>query len=235
MACPLTNDGLASERRPRCDSVGGVRLGPAIVLFLCAAVGAKAAGDGFHPLFNGRNLEGWRLVGGVGPGYLVRDGRIVCPADGGGNLFTEKEYSDFVLRLEFRLSPGGNSGIGIRAPLEGDAAYVGMEIQVLDDPAPVYQNIRPAQHCGSIYDVFPAKTGRLKRTGEWNRYEITARGRRVSVRLNGWLVVEADLDSVKDPEILKRHPGLARARGHIGLLGHNSHVEFRNLRLKELP
>jgi len=122
---------------------------------LAAAPGASPAEPGFHPLFNGRNLDGWRLVGGVGPGYVVQKGRIVCPSDGGGNLFTEKEYANFVLRLEFRLSPGGNNGVGIRAPLEGDAAYQGMEIQVLDDPAPVYRGIRPAQHCGSSTTCSP--------------------------------------------------------------------------------
>jgi hypothetical protein len=207
----------------------------AVIVILAIAMGASPAEPGFRPLFNGRDLSGWTLVGGVGPGYVVSDGKIVCPSDGGGNLFTAKEYANFALRLEFRLSRGGNNGIGIRAPLEGDAAYQGMEIQVLDDPAPVYQDIRPAQHCGSIYDVFPAKPGHLKRTGEWNRYEITANGRRVSVRLNGTLVVDANLDTARDPEVLKRHPGLARSQGHIGFLGHGSHVEFRNIRLKELP
>jgi hypothetical protein len=174
-------------------------------------------------------------MGGVGPGYVVEDGKIVCPRDGGGNLFTEKEYANFILRLEFKLSEGGNNGIGLRAPYHGDAAYQGMEIQVLDDPAPVYESIRPAQHCGSIYDVFPAKQGALKPAGEWNAYEITANGRRIRIRLNGTLVVDADLDTVKDPAVLKRHPGLARPTGHIGFLGHNSRVEFRNIRLKELP
>ncbi len=200
-----------------------------------AALAGGLAEPGFRPLFNGRSLDGWRLVGGVGRGYQVEDGRIVCPSDGGGNLFTEKEYANFVLRLEFKLSEGGNNGIGLRAPYQGDAAYQGMEIQVLDDPAPVYRSIRPAQHCGSIYDVFPAREGALKPTGEWNAYEITANGRRVSVRLNGTLIVDADLDTVTDPAVVKRHPGLARKAGHIGLLGHGSRVEFRNIRLRELP
>ena len=207
----------------------------AVSLFVVAAFAAGLAEPGFQPLFNGKNLDGWRLMGGVGPGYVIEDGKIVCPRDGGGNLFTEREYADFVLRLEFKLSEGGNNGIGLRAPYQGDAAYQGMEIQVLDDPAPVYESIQPAQHCGSIYDVFPAKQGALKPTGEWNAYEITANGRRISVRLNGTLIVDADLDTVKDPAVLKRHPGLARTTGHIGFLGHKSYVEFRNVRLKELP
>jgi hypothetical protein len=208
------------------------------LLFLLAVAASFAAAQtepGFTPLFNGKNLDGWKLVRPLGPGYLVEEGRIVCPANGGGNLFTEKEYANFVLRLEFKLSPGGNNGIGLRSPLEGDAAYVGMEIQVLDDPAPQYKDIKPAQHTGSIYDVFPAKLGALKPAGEWQSYEISANGRRVTIKLNGQTTVDADLDSVKDEAVLKKHPGLARKSGHIGFLGHRSHVEFRNVRIKELP
>lgn len=205
------------------------------LLLVAAAFAAGLAEPGFLPLFNGKNLAGWRLMGGVGPGYVVEDDKIVCPSDGGGNLFTEKEYANFVLRLEFKLSQGGNNGIGLRAPYQGDAAYQGLEIQVLDDSAPMYQSIQPAQHCGSIYGVFAAKQGALKPAGEWNSYEITADRRRIRVRLNGTLVVDADLDTVKDPAVLKRHPGVARTTGHIGFLGHKSRVEYRNVRLTELP
>ena len=199
------------------------------------AAAAMAAEPGFHTIFDGKTLNGWKLVGGHGPGYVVENGILVCPADGGGNLFTEKEYANFVLRLEFKLSDGGNNGVGIRAPFEGDAAYQGMEIQVLDDYAARYKDIRPAQHCGSIYDVFAARQGALKHAGEWNAYEITANGRRVSVKLNGTVIVDANLDTVKDPEVLRHHPGLARATGHAGFLGHGTRVEFRNVRIKELP
>lgn len=204
-------------------------------LLTLACVAFAATEKGFTPLFDGKTLNGWKLVGGKGPGYVVEEGKIVCPADGGGNLFTEKEYDNFVLRFEFRLTEGANNGIGIRAPLEGDAAYKGMEIQVLDDGAPVYQGkLHPAQYHGSIYDVIPAKQGFKKPTGEWNREEISAKGRRITVTLNGHVIVDADLDSVKDPEVLKRHPGLARTTGHIGFLGHGTKVEFRNIRVKEL-
>lgn len=206
------------------------------LLFAAVAVVASlhAAESGFTPLFNGKDLTGWKLVRGHGPGYVVENGVLVCPADGGGNLFTEAEYDNFVLRFEFKLELGSNNGIGIRAPYEGDAAYQGMEIQVLDDGAPVYKDIKPAQHHGSVYMVFPAKQGHLKPTGTWNVEEITARGRKIKVKLNGTVIVDADLDTVKDPEVLKAHPGLARKTGHIGLLGHGTRVEFRNLRVKKL-
>ena len=200
------------------------------------ALSAAGAEPGFVSLFDGKTLDGWQIVGQKGTGYLVENGLLVCPADGGGNLFTTREYSNFVLRFEFRLFEGSNNGIGIRAPLEGDAAYAGMEIQILDDGAPRYQGkLKPAQYHGSIYDVIPAKQGFKKPTGEWNAEEITAKGRLITVVLNGTSIVDADLDSVRDPGVLKKHPGLARPSGHIGLLGHGTRVEFRNFRIKELP
>ncbi|MCX8108949.1 MAG: DUF1080 domain-containing protein [Verrucomicrobiae bacterium] len=190
---------------------------------------------GFVSLFDGQSLTGWKLVGGHGKGYFVRDGCIVCPADGGGNLFTEREYSDFILRFEFKLSPGGNNGIGIRAPYEGDAAYVGMEIQVLDDYADQYKDLHPWQYHGSIYGIVAAKRGSLKKAGEWNEEEIVAQGRRIKVTVNGQVVVDADLNQVTDPDVIQKHPGMFRTKGHIGFLGHGSHVEFRNIRIRELP
>jgi hypothetical protein len=197
---------------------------------------ATADEAGFVSLFDGKTLNGWVLVGKKGRGYAVDKGVLICPQDGGGNLFTEKQYSDFVLRFEFRTEEGGNNGVGIRAPLKGDVAYSGMEIQILDDQAPIYQGkLKPAQHHGSIYDVVPARQGFLKKAREWNQEEITADGRRITVKLNGTVIVDADLNTVKDPEVLKRHPGLARLTGHIGFLGHDSRVEFRNIHLKELP
>ncbi|MDQ6676773.1 MAG: DUF1080 domain-containing protein [Acidobacteriota bacterium] len=206
---------------------------------LAAATGGlvllRAAEPGFVSLFDGETLAGWHLEGKKGRGYVVEEGRIVCPADGGGNLFTEREYANFVLRFEFLMTEGANNGIGIRAPYQGDAAYQGMEIQILDHDAPVYRGkLKPAQYHGSIYDVEPAKTGFLKPVGEWNEEEIVADGRNVKVTLNGHGIVNANLDSVTDPDVLKKHPGLARTTGHIGFLGHGTRVEFRNVRVKEL-
>jgi Domain of Unknown Function (DUF1080) len=209
-------------------------------LLIFSAAGALAAASvesGFTSLFNGKDLAGWNLVGKEGRGYVVEEGLVECPADGGGNLFTEKQYSNFVFRFEFKLEEGTNNGIGIRAPYEGDAAYQGMEIQILDHDAPMYHGkLRPAQFHGSIYDVVPAKTGFLKPTGEWNAEEIVATGRQITVTLNSHVIVDANLDSVTDPAVLKKHPGLARTSGHVGFLGHGpARVWFRNVRIKELP
>ena len=190
---------------------------------------------GFSSLFDGTTLKGWILMHGKGPGYVVRDGTILCPSDGGGNLFTDKEYGNFVLRLEFKFEAGGNNGVGIRAPLEGDAAYAGMEIQILDHDHEKYKGwLKPTQRHGAVYDSIPPIADALKPAGEWNTEEITADGRKVRVILNGVLITDADLDSVTDPAILKKHPGLARTKGHIGWLGHGSNVQFRNIRIKEL-
>jgi hypothetical protein len=203
------------------------------VLTLFAA--SPADEPGFRRLFDGKTLKGWKLVDGKGSGYIVENGILVCPADGGGKLLSEEEFANFVLRLEYRLSPAGNNGINIRAPYEGRPAYVGMEIQILDNDAPKWKSVRPEQLNSSIYDVLPAKQGFQKKPGEWNYLEITANGRKIVVKLNDATVVDANLDDIRDPAVLEKHPGLARTTGHIGFLGHATRCEFRNVRIKPLP
>lgn len=222
-----------------------------VALFLASAPSLPLGQDaGFTPLFNGKDLTGW--VYGVrgngaenktGKGYQVENGVLFTTKEDGGNLYTEKEYSDFVLQFEFRLTENANNGIGIRAPLQGDAAYVAMEIQVLDDSGSQYTKLQPAQYHGSVYQMFPAKRGFQKPVGEWNSEEITVKGRQVTVKLNGTTIVDANLDDVKDEAVLAKHRdlskpegsrGIANTRGHIGLLGHGTRVEFRNIRIKEL-
>lgn len=212
----------------------------ALAAILIAAPQARSAAEGKAPkgfvkLFDGKTLNGWTLVGGAGPGYVPKDGVIDCPADGGGNLFTEKEYSDFVFRFDFKLDHNSNNGIGIRAPLEGDAAYVGMECQVLDDSGSMYTNLEPGQYHSSIYKVVPARRGSLKPVGEWNHEEITAIGRHIKIVVNGMVTVDANLNDVHDPKVLAEHPGFRRDRGHIGFLGHGpADVQFRNIYVKDL-
>lgn len=189
---------------------------------------------GFAPLFDGRTLNGWKLIGGRGPGYVVENGSIVCPPNGGGNLFTERQYADFMLRLRWRFWEGGNNGIGIRAPLGGHVATLGMEIQILDDEAPRYRDrLKPEQFTGSVYGVAPARRGFVKRDGVWNDFQITAYGPRVHVVLNGESILDADLSRISDPAILASHTGIRRLSGHLALLGHSTHVEFRDLRIRE--
>jgi len=195
---------------------------------------AAEAAEGFTLLFNGRDLDGWT---GDTTGYATENGKIVIhPERGSGNLYTEREYADFVLRFEFKLAPAANNGLGIRAPLEGDAAYAGMELQILEDGSPVYWNLKPYQCHGSVYGVVAARRGVLRPPGEWNAEEVTVKGRRVMVSVNGTTVVDADLDAASAAGTMdgRDHPGLKRESGHIGFLGHGSVVEFRRLRIREM-
>jgi hypothetical protein len=196
--------------------------------------GTSSVEPGFVSLFDGKTLEGWH---GSVKGYAVENGILVCQKQGGGKLFTNKEYGDFIFRFDFKLEPGANNGVGIRTPDQGDPAYVGMEIQILDDSAPVYSKLHEYQYPGSIYGVVPAKKGHQKPVGEWNSEEIECKGRHVKITLNGTVIVDADLDQAKkDGKTIdgKQHPGLDRAKGFIGFLGHGARIEFRNIRIKEL-
>jgi HEAT repeat protein len=191
--------------------------------------------EGFVSLFNGRNLNNW--VGNK-DSYIVEDAMIaVKPSDGsGGNLYTEKEYSDFIFRFDFQLTPAANNGLGIRTPLTGDAAYVGMELQILDDTAPVYANLQPYQYHGSVYGVIPARRGFQKPVGEWNSEEVTVQGTRITIVLNGNTIVDGDIAGPRDNGTMDHndHPGLKNTTGHIGFLGHGSELRFRNIRIKDL-
>ncbi len=190
---------------------------------------------GFVSLFNGRNLDGWI---GNKVSYTVEDGMIVIKPgnDSGGNLYTEKEYSDFTFRFEFQLTPGANNGLGIRTPTEGDAAYVGMELQILDNTASIYADLQPYQYHGSVYGVIPARRGYLRPVGEWNYEEVTVQGTKVKVTLNGTVIVDGDIAGAIAGGTMdgKEHPGLRNSKGHIGFLGHGSIVKFRNIRIREL-
>ncbi len=191
--------------------------------------------EGFQLLFNGKNLDGW-----VGNkiDYTVENGTIVIrPVDHGhGNLYTEKEYSNFIFRFEFKLTPGANNGLGVHAPLEGDAAYVGKEIQILDNTAPVYAKLKPYQYHGSVYGTIPAKRGFLKPVGEWNSEEVIVKGDNFKVILNGEVILDGNVKEASKNGTAdhKNHPGLLRHTGHIGFLGHGSELWFRNIRIKEL-
>jgi hypothetical protein len=195
-----------------------------------SAVSAQEAG--WETLFNGRDLTGW--TGDV-DGYGVENGVLFSRRESGGNLYFDREFSDFVLRFSFRLEEGGNNGVGIRAEKGKDAAYYGMEIQILDDYAARWANLEPWQYHGSIYGVVAARRGALRPTGEWNEQEIRAEGSRIRVTLNGTVIVDADLREAGLPSTVdgRPHPGLFNPSGYIGFLGHGHRVEFRDIRILE--
>jgi hypothetical protein len=162
---------------------------------------------------------------------------VINPDKGkGGNLYTEKEFADFIFRVEFNLTPRANNGLGIRAPLSGDAAYIGMELQILDDSAPVYANLKPNQYHGSVYGVIPTTTGFLKPVGEWNYEEVIVSGTQIKVILDGTTIVDGDIAGPRDIGTLDHndHSGLKNKTGHIGFPGHGSLIKFRKLRIKDL-
>ena len=195
----------------------------------------KEKAEGFESLFNGKNLDGWQ---GNKTDYYAENGELVVnPKMGGhGNLFTEKEYSDFVFRFEFQLTPGANNGLGVRALLEGDAAYAGMELQILDNTAAIYANLHEYQYHGSVYGVIPAKRGFQNPVGKWNVQEVIAKGNKIKITLNGEVILDGDIAEASKNGTIDHldHPGLLNKKGYIGFLGHGSELKFRNIRIKDL-
>jgi len=192
--------------------------------------------EGFVTLFDGTNMHQWT---GNTTDYVMEDGNIVLipPSKGsGGNLYTKKEYADFIIRFEFQLTPAANNGLGIRTPMEGDAAYVGMELQILDNEHPVYKDLFDYQYHGSVYGVIPAKRGYLKPVGQWNYQEVIAKGSHIKITLNGTVILDGDIMEASENGTIDGydHPGLHNKKGHIGFLGHGSKVKFRNIRIKVL-
>ena len=199
---------------------------------------AEEKKEGFQVLFDGTNMHEWT---GNTIDYTIEDGCIsMNPSKHfGGNLYTKKEFANFIFRFEFQLTPGANNGVGLRAPLEGDAAYVGMESQILDCEHEIYKDITKYQHHGSIYGIIPAKpehSKAIKPVGEWNEEEIICDGDNIRVTVNGIVIVEGNIrEATKNgtPDG-QEHPGLFNKKGHIGFLGHGSPIKFRNIRIKEL-
>lgn len=193
---------------------------------------AMSDSEGFESIFDGKTFDGWK---GPTQNYEIVDGVVRCKPKKGGTIFTEDEYADFVARLEFKLPPGGNNGLAIRYPGQGDTAYVGMcELQVLDSEHSKYAKLDDRQYHGSAYGMQAAHRGYLRQTGEWNFQEVTVHGSRIKVELNGSVIMDCDMSQINDYMANKPHPGKDRARGHFGLAGHSDPVEFRNLKIKKL-
>jgi hypothetical protein len=192
----------------------------------------KSHTKGFESVFNGTDFTGW-----AGPidQYEVKDGAIVCKPKKGGTIFTKEEYDDFVARVEFQLPPGGNNGLAIRYPGQGDTAYDGMcEVQVLDDSAKMYEKLDARQYNGSVYGIVAAKRGYLRPVGEWNFEQVTVKGPTIKVELNGTVIVDTDVSKTTEYMAKSPHPGKDRTKGHFGFAGHNDPVAFRNIQIKKL-
>lgn len=205
--------------------------------------------QGFEILFDGTNLDKWT---GNKVGYVPINGCIYVTANYGNesNLYTVKEYQDFVFRFEFCfVRPGVNNGVGIRTPMGVDAAYYGMcESQILDHDDPIYAGLHEYQVHGSVYGVIPAKRIKHKPLGEWSTEEIRVVGDHITVTVNGEVIVDGNIreackghnvapdGSDKNPYTVdhRNHPGMFNKTGHIGFLGHGAGVKFRNIRVLDL-
>jgi hypothetical protein len=197
-----------------------------------AAATLAGSDEGFKHIFNGSDFSGW-----AGPtdNYEVVDGAIGCKAGKGGTIYYDETLTDFVVRFEYRLPPGGNNGLAIRYPGKGDTAYVGMcELQVLDDSSEKYAKLDPRQYHGSVYGMAAAHRGYQRPVGEWNYQEVTVQGPKIRVEMNGAVITDADVSQIKEFMGGKPHPGMNRADGFFGFAGHGNAVQFRNVRLKKL-
>ena len=263
-------------------TLGAALAGAAVLSGWCGDCRCQGSGypetieEGFQPMFGVWGFGGWEgatalYANGADPA-TGRRGCVRCVPENAakleqgkrGDLYTAKDYRNFILRFEFVMPENGNNGVGIRMVPEKDAAYYGMcELQLLDDGGSSYYDkaakkdlLKPYQYTGSVYGVVPAKRdnegkqlgGRdgnftgggsyVRRPGFWNFEEIVVAGEEIEVYLNGYLVTKADLTKFKgdgDTPDGRPHPGLHNEKGRIGFLGHGSAVKWRNVRIKELP
>lgn len=202
----------------------------------------REASEGWILLFDGKTLNGWKTSSNAPSKTPVEDGALNPHRSGGYMLIHERQWSDFILSLDFKLSRGCNSGIFIRTfpltPRSGkDVGFNGLEVALDDTTTAGYHDT------GALYDLVQPRRNAMKPVGEWNRAEITCVGPKISIRINGELVTETDLDQFTEPNrrpdgsahkfdiAYKNHP----RRGYLGLQDHGSPCWFKNIKIKPLP
>jgi hypothetical protein len=219
-----------------------------LALCLCLPLHSAAADSEFQPLFptdgvpEGWTVRAWNDVRNPAPGnpvWKVENGVLHGGEPRGSWLLSEREYGDFTLEFEFKLGERGNSGCALRAPLRGDPAFDGIELQMAD----LRYNPEAAEHelTGGLYRAV-APSQQLYRPTEWNQYHITCLGPRIEVRLNGQQILDVNLD--EQNQTVRRHDGSLAPplrerprRGHIGfqeLSREGAHVQIRNARIRVL-
>jgi hypothetical protein len=182
---------------------------------------------GYQPLFNGKDLAGWEGAGqDAAQCWKVENGLLVCTGEKGPWLRSSKQFGDFNLRLAYKLKAGGNSGVYIRVPADGNhhGTGAGIEVQLLDDKADRYKTLMPYQYTGSLYAIVPAEPRVSKGPDVWQTIEIDCRGKHYLIYHNGAKVIDADAEA---------HPELANrlVEGYLGLQNHSEEVWFRDIRL----
>lgn len=190
--------------------------------------------SGWVKLYNGKDLTGWHVKDGKPEAWKANGEMISTVSAGGGWLTSDKQYGDFELKIEYRIPAGGNSGLGIRYPSAGDPAHVGMEIQMLDDNAPQYKDLKAAQYNGGIYYQAAPKAKAARKPGEWNLYEVRAKGPHIQIKLNGVEIQNVNVEQYTRGEGGYK-PLAERPRvGHVGVQNHGDQVDFRNIYIREL-
>jgi 3-keto-disaccharide hydrolase len=196
-------------------------------------VGIRGGDKGFEKIFNGKNLDGW--TGGT-DAYEAFEESIRCKEGPAGDLTTEEEYDNFIIRFEVLIPPGGSNGLGIHVPSTGGVpAYDGLEIQVIDDTAPKHANLKDYQHHGSVFGLAPAHQGYLRPAGKWNFEEVVVNGDTIEVYLNGFKILNCNIEQARSKPIDgENHSGAYRTTGHIALCGHDGAVQYRNIRIRRI-
>jgi type 1 glutamine amidotransferase len=183
---------------------------------------------GFRPLFNGKDLTGWAAPSDA---WTVQDRVIDCKGGHGGWLRSDEEFEDFEFRFDYRISKDGNSGAFFRATLEGNPAFTGHEVQILDD-----HGKPPDMHsAGSLYDAMAPARNMSKPAWEWNEVSIKCVGRQLTITMNGYRIINVNLDDVGMNHPLAEEMKMwnRAKKGYLGFQDHGSRVQFRNLRVKE--
>ncbi|MEO2005006.1 MAG: DUF1080 domain-containing protein [Candidatus Poribacteria bacterium] len=194
--------------------------------------------DGWQLLFDGASLDGWGTTGND-DGWATEDGTIVCTVSGGGYLYTEEQFEDYCLAVDFKINPGCNSGIFFMWSDLDDPVNTGLEIQILDTYGPGRTGVHD---CGAVYELVPPKKQTMRPAGEWNQIVLTFTGDDVSIDMNGENIVEMDISEWTEPhkhvdgsrtKFTKAWASLPR-RGHIGLQDHGGKLWFRNVKIRSV-
>ena len=210
-----------------------------LLIHICVSCVAVEETPKFTQLFNGESDLSANWIGNL-KGYPVKDG-VIISENRSGNIYTKKQYQDYIFRFEFKLPPGGNNGIGPRVAhpedktqRSKDVAYGNFEIQILDNSSPKYTKLKEWQFHGSAYGIAAARKGALKPVGEWNTEEIYFKGTHLKVTVNGQVILDTDIAKKQPDDAKKLGSGRNRGAGHIAFAGHGPGIAFRNVSIAEL-
>jgi hypothetical protein len=219
-----------------------LRIGLALAALVVASAPASARGP-WVTLFDGKSTDAWRGYRQQtfpSDAWTVENGALKSVAGKHGDLVTKETYRDFELELEWRVSPGANSGIFYRATEDADDIWQSApEMQVLDDDKHA-DGKNPKTSAGSLYALVAPEGKVLRPVGEWNRVRVVVRGSHVEHWLNGRKVVEYEYGSDALAKLVAAskfsgYAGFAKApEGHVGLQNHGDDVWFRKIRIRRL-